>query len=216
VTAPVDEPITAEAVLDLFRAAWPRAKQYPDPFWCGHIAIALRVVRDRRTRRTPPKPAPVEAVGHGRRFLEHAPDMRAQLENEAIRYFHVDETNGGESKVFLDRARHDRCIAALAALEEAQRAVRAALDAWEVRDPFYIEPQDPARFIWSTVQRALQASDCAVPRSVQNDDDPMCNFVAAALKLAGVLTKRGTPPSPAAISKVLSGKNQRLSRASRH
>jgi hypothetical protein len=203
------EPITAEVVLSLFEKAWPAAK-HPDAFWCGHIAIALGVIRDRRK---PPKPKQPDAVAAARRFLDDLPEMRARLESEAAWYFYVDITDGAETVVYTDRERHDRCVAARTALEDAQRAIRASLDAWEDRDPFLFEDQDPARFIWSITQRVLEISDCPVPRSVQNHDDPACKFVAAALAEAGVLTKRKKPPSSGAISKILSGKNKHLSRA---
>lgn len=206
----MSEKITAETVAALFREYW-RRQHYPDAWWCGHIAIMLQVLSDRRP---PPPPGRPDAIMHAQRFLRTAPDMRAEMEREAGMYSYIQiGTDGSETTVVMDEDRHARCHAALAALDEAQRATARAIDAWENRDRLFIKDRDPAKFICELTQQAWASLDGNAPRSV-NEDDPLCLFIADALALTNIRVgqgkTQGQPYTAAAISAVLSGRTERL------
>jgi hypothetical protein len=206
----MSDPITAAAIQALFEKHWKR-RQLPESEYYG-IAIAIRVVRDRRPHLRPVQP---NAVMHGRRFLGTVAAMRADLECEAGGIYSYVEigTDGSEKLVIMDSDRFDRCRAALVALEEAESKMALALDAWEGRDRLHIEPMDPAKFICARVQRAWACLGNDVPRSV-NEGDPLCEFVADALKRADIRVgqgkTKGQPYTAAAVSAVLSGQTKRL------
>lgn len=205
------DPISAAAVLKLFEEHWKSLKPPPDQIWCDHIAHALRAIRDRRP---PSWPVPAKALKYGRLFVNHVEEMKEQLTRESGIYFYTRiHDDGTEEDLFHDRRRYDLCVAALAAAEEASRAVEMALDAWKVRDPLIIKDQDPAKYLSSVVKMALLAAghDTSIG---SGGDSPLCEFIAGALPLANVRVGQGPTKGQAygaeAVSAVLSGRTKRL------
>jgi hypothetical protein len=209
------DPITGVRILELFKEHWPppRVKQHPGEWWCGHIAIMLQVVRDRRPPPPPPEP---QAVKYGHLFIQHSDDMMQRIKNEAAQYCWIEVgPDGSEVPVIAVQMREkfDACQKAAAALELAVSSTQAALDAWRERDPLLISDHDPAKFIYERVQAAWESIGVAPPRSV-NEDDPLCEFIAAALDLANIRVGQGKTQgnkyTAAAVSAVLRGRTDRL------
>lgn len=203
------DPIAAEVVRRMFQQHWPRAGNYPDNFWCGHIACALRVLRDRRP---PPEPDIPEAIRYGGLFDRHAPALIVELEREASAYV-IFDANTNEPQ-FIDQERYRRCRAAIEALNLAQAAVEAAVSVWNDRNPLRLTDRDPAKFLCEMVQLAWEGTAGAdVPRSI-NEDDPLCKFIAQGLTHAGIRPGQGKHKggeyTPSAVSSVLRGRTKSL------
>jgi hypothetical protein len=192
--------IDPETVLKWFQEAWPRAKRYPDLRVCHSVAVHVQVVRARLRHRGRPKPQPSPAAQkYGGLFQKHAPALRAQLEIKAATRTVVEMD--ANRLIIVDQEYYDHFKAVISAFEEAERNVKAALDALEGCRRFEIRDQDPARFIKEAAQEAWRSTGEKVPRSV-NFDDPLCKFVRLALRHIGLAR------SAAAISAVLHGRNR--------
>jgi hypothetical protein len=163
----------AQQIEQLFREAWPRAKNHPGPTACYSLAISLGVVKLRAARahtpKKPEKPEKLAAIKHARALLRDLAAVRRRWEAEAPEVHAIE--------LVPDLVEHWRRGVDL--IGQTEQHVQALLK-WMTGGP---QPPNAARFIAEKAQEAWRSMKGAkTPKSIKvGPDHPLCRFVTAAL-----------------------------------
>jgi hypothetical protein len=159
-------------------------------------SITIRINTVFNDRQKPKKPSTPPAIKYARQFLQHLPEIRAEVEMwHSLDWFEVDGT-----RHIQDQDKFDHAELTLTAINRAERYVGEVVDNLRLRQ---WTPQEPEPWIANKVAEEWLRTDPTVPLGVGSPDSPLCQFVTSALTKIGIDKKRAT------VAEALRGRRHR-------
>jgi hypothetical protein len=195
--------ISRDEIQKWFQQSWPKLTVYPEVNDCYKIALWLDILNIKHSPGRSKSVIRPKAAEHGKLFLKHLPDARRKLEIYREQF---------EQNQVLDpwrEGQYKELTKSLDAIDEAERAVRIAVDAMTCAP---VQGRDPVEWIaeatidvWDKVNhwqklRGIPPLDISFGRQ---PDSPLSKFVQLALAAIGLHLARNT------ISDHLRGRNKR-------